>query len=289
MSMQGFDYSQLAYREHRESPGQTIDRVSQFAQYHAQTAVMGTVQAVQAISQPVSRIAGMAHERSYQDTYLGGGNYALERSAWRDFAHMSGLAGSGIGQALKIGGRRPEWMSQAEYDAQMGRSAKLRGEEIGDFFYGAGLKSAGFALPFLIGGGFSPAGIIAPFAAGLIADTVMEAALGEGLRERQYSRDLAQFAETVNARGGIGQRRIDYDTAREVGKRLFHHDEPWQTRIPFIGDRFRPNISAGETFKAALSQGLFRNDDLNDAQGLAGKTREIVTILPCSPAGIYLG
>ena len=46
-------------------------------------------------------------------------------------------AQSDFGRALKIGGRKPEWLSDAEYAYQQSRSAHLRMEELTDMGIGA--------------------------------------------------------------------------------------------------------------------------------------------------------
>ena len=66
--------------------------------------------------------SGESMNAMYQDMLMGGGNYVLERSKWRDFTWASGLANTGIGRALQIGGRRPEFLSGGEFQYQMERS-----------------------------------------------------------------------------------------------------------------------------------------------------------------------
>ena len=77
---------------------------------HMQDVLQGTMASAMAVYNTGRLATDKARETVYQDQLMGNGVFALERSTWRDVAWGTGLAGSDFGRALKIGGRRPEFM-----------------------------------------------------------------------------------------------------------------------------------------------------------------------------------
>ena len=155
-----------------------INTATNNAQMQMQTVLAGTMAASMALYNTGKSATDKAQERVYQDILMNGGNYVMERSAWRDFTYAYGISSSDLGRGLRIGGRRPEFLSGSEYEYQKQRSWGYRKEETMDMLIGGGATMAGSAIGTAIMPGL---GTAQGMAVGFIIDETVGKALALSL------------------------------------------------------------------------------------------------------------
>lgn len=260
-----------------------LQQTMQIAQYnfhqHMQATLQGTMQAAMAIYNPIANTMQKGNERIYNDIQLGGGAYALERGFGRELAWGSGLAESGLGRALRIGGRRPEFLSNGEYAFQMHRAVHHGQEELMDMLIGGGASTAGS----IAGMAFGPPGIVAGTAFGMALDATVGVALKPYLQRRKFNREFRQFSEMADLNHGYGQRRLDDSGSEELSNWMYGHDVSAVSYIPLIGKslnkRLSPDTKYEDTFKSMLQNGLFRDSNVNDIEGIKKQVTDTVSIV----------
>lgn len=243
-----------------------------------QSVLQGTMAAGMAIYNTGHNVVSKTHERMYQDMLMGGGNYVLERSKWRDFTWASGLANTGIGRALQIGGRRPEFLSGGEFQYQMERSSRMRMEELGDMAIGGFASTLG-----MVGATMGPHTLLG----GLVIGTAIDQTIGKlfqpTLDQRAYKRDIREFAAMQDLTGRAGQTRLTEEGADELASRFYAHDHTALKYVPFIGGalakRILPENKYGETFKKMAQLDLLRDVDLNDIDKIEKQVKNTVTFI----------
>lgn len=248
-----------------------LQQTMQFAQYnfhqHMQASLQGSMQAAMAIFSPVGNAMAKMNERMYNDILLPGGSYALERSFGREMAWGLGLANSELGRALKIGGRKPEFLSNGEYAFQMNRAVRHGREELMDMLLGGGASTAGS----IAGMAFGPPGIIAGTAFGMVADATVGLALKPYMEHRKYNREFLQYTEMADLNKGAGQRRLSNAASEEMSDWMYNHDVSGWSHVPlmgWLGKRRTPDTKYQDTFKQMAQEGLLRDSDLNDVDKL---------------------
>ena len=249
-----------------------------FAQ-HMQDVLQGTMASAMAIY----NVGKSAHEKSretvYQDQLIGNGIYALERSTWRDITWGIGLAGSDLGRELKIGGRRPEFMTAGEYTFQMNRSFNYRTQEMKDALL-SGSLSAGASI---IGMTMGPAGMLAGAAFGYALDQTVGKMAQPYLERRAAVREMREFTDMVDMGQGVGQRRMSGETSERLANEFFNHDVSALKYIPVIGDaiagRFGPEVKYKDTFKKMTQQNLFTDLNPDDVDKIADRVKQTAVIM----------
>ena len=243
-----------------------------------QSVLQGTMAAGMAVYGAGHNVFSKANEHVYQDTLMNGGNYVLERSKWRDVAWASGLAGSDMGRALQIGGRRPEFLSGGEYQYQMARSSKMRMEELGDMAIGGAASALGMA-----GMSLGPGGIVGGMIAGTIIDQTIGKAVQPWLDVRAYKRDIREFAAMADFSSRAGQTRMTEEGAEELAGRFYSHDHTSLKYVPFIGGalskRILPENKYNETFKKMTQLDLLRDIDPNDIDKIEKQVKSTATLI----------
>ena len=223
--MQDYSYlyqNQNVVWQQQNSVANTLRTAQWNMQQHMQNVLAGTMAASMALYQTGHNVTARGHEHKYGDTLFPGGKYVLERSIWRDTMWGMGIAQSDFGRALKIGGRKPEWLSEGEYAYQQSRSAHLRMEELGDMGIGALSTAPGMAV------GIMTPGVGWAIGAGLVADALSGFAVTRYLKHRKFGREMRHFAETTDMNRGNTQRRIDVETMDELSDRFFARDRNWK-------------------------------------------------------------
>jgi len=247
--IEGFDYNQFERGEIERSMGRTLDASSQLAQ----------MQSMMMTNQYVSRL----QEHVYNDVYLGGGKYNLERSAWRDFAYGSGLAQSNFGRAFKIGGRKPEWITQHEFQRQIALSSEMRWDEFKEGLIENTLRFAPMA--------FGPVGM----AVGVVADPFIDMMYADN----RAGRDAVMFANANTANRGIGQRTFSRKEADDLGRYFHSRDRSWASHLPLIGSRFNPDTDLEQVWKAEFTGGGLKNLNLRDTDGVKRHVEDMRKLL----------
>lgn len=261
------DYSYLYQNQNivwqqQNSVANTLRTAQWNMQQHMQNVLAGTMAASMALYQTGHNVTAIGHEHKYGDTLFPGGKYVLERSMWRDTMWATGIAQSDFGRALKIGGRKPEWLSDAEYAYQQSRSTHLRMEELTDMGIGA-LSS----IPGMTVGMMTP-GVGWAIGIGLAADALSGFAVKKHFAYRKHSRNLRHMTEMTDMNRGMGQRRMDDQTTSQLADYLFEQDNNLKTFIPLFGDRFQKDTLQTDVFKKMTSLGMFRDNDLKDLEGI---------------------
>lgn len=244
-----------------------INTATNNAQAQMQTVLQGTMAASMALYQTGKSVTDQAHERVYQDQLMNGGNYVMERSGWRDFMWGVGVSQTDFGRSLKVGGRRPEFLNNQEYEYQRARSWGYRKEEIGDMLIGGGAAIAGSAIGTAIMPGL---GTVGGMAAGFIIDETVGKILTPYMQYRRAGREMRQFAESTDMNWG-GARRVSKDIAQELGEYGWKSEKNVFDFVPFggsIAERIRPEQTFTKTYKSMSQLGLLKDTDLQDVDEL---------------------
>ncbi len=244
-----------------------INTATNNAQMQMQTVLAGTMAASMALYNTGKSATDKAQERVYQDILMNGGNYVMERSAWRDFTYASGISSSDLGRGLRIGGRRPEFLSGSEYEYQKQRSWGYRKEETMDMLIGGGATMAGSAIGTAIMPG---PGTAWGMAAGFIIDETVGKALAPYMQYRRAGREMRQYAESTDMNWG-GQRRMSDSTAQTLGEYGWMKEKNAFDFVPFggaIADRIRPDQTFTKALKNMGQLGLLKDTDLSNVDEL---------------------
>lgn len=281
--MAGYNYlmnNQMLLNQTQSTTMQTLQMAQYNFHQHMASALQGTMAAGMAVYGAGKSITDKAHERQYNDMLLGGGNYVMERSAWRDAMWGFGIAQSDIGRAMKIGGRRPEFVTGAEYQFQAARSWDYRKEEMMDMLMGGGATMGASALGMAVGG---PMGFVAGTAVGIGLDATLGQVMKPIIEHRKYRRDINMFTDMADLNRGIGQRRMSREASGQLADQFFEHDHSKWLYVPIIGEslakRIGPEVKYGETFKKMASLDLFRDispDDIEKISSQVKKTAEVI-------------
>lgn len=266
------DYSYLQNNQQVMNSGQSnVAGTMRIAQdnFHRdmQNVLQGSMTAAMAIYNTGKSAVDKAKETQYQDQLFNGGNYVLERGFMREMAWASGIAQSDFGRSMKLGGRKPEFLSQEELEFQMQRSWHHRmedlGVEAGGGAVGAGSSLLGMALTKSMR--FVKGSVL-----GLATDQIAGRLYDVGVAQpKEYRRELADTTEITDLNAGVGQRRMDRDTSDELADRFYHRDRQDHLRyIPLIGDylaeRKAPDTKASEIMPKMMQLGMFRDQNLKD-------------------------
>lgn len=256
----------------------------QTAQYnfhqHMQNVLQGTMASAMAVYNTGKGITDKAREHVYQDMLLSQGNYALERSLWRDVAWGSGLAGSDFGRALKIGGRRPQFLSAGEYDFQMGRSWHHRQGELIDTMIGGGVAAGASALGMAVAG---PLGLIGGLAVGYGIDQTAGKLIQPFLDRRAAVREMGHFTDITDLNSGVRQRRMSAGASSAMAEQFFEGDVSNWKYVPVVGDilagRTGREIKYADTFKKMSEFNLFRDLNPDDIDKISDRVKKSVEVI----------
>lgn len=241
---------------------------------HMDSVLQGTMAAGMAAYQGANTVINKANERQYNDVLLGNGNYALQRSMSRDIAFDLGIAQSDLGRALKIGGRRPEFLGYPEYEYQMKRSAAYGREELVDMLIGGG-SAMGSTLGMATGG--------MGFLAGIGLDATLGTAVKPWLSRRKARREMSMFTDMQDFSNQVGQTRMSRGGSDELAMSFYQEDVSAAKYIPFIGEalnkRLRPETLQEETFKKMAQGGLLRDVNTNDIDAVKKTVKETAAFI----------
>ena len=261
--------------------GQTqFQATMQVAQSNMQQHMQDVLQGTMASAMAIYNVGKSAHEKAreviYQDRLVSDGVYALERTAWRDVTWGSGLAGSALGRELKIGGRRPEFMTGGEYAFQMNRSFQHRlGEWKDEAVAGAASMGASW-LGMQVSG---PAG----FVAGYAFDQTIGKILQPGLERNAAVREMASFTEMADLNQGTGKRRMSESASADMANRFFDHDVSALKYVPVFGDimagKVGPEIKYKDTFKKMAQFDLLRDLNPDDVDKITDRVKKTAVIM----------
>jgi hypothetical protein len=287
-SQQMMNYSYLQNNQMLMNTGQSnIQRTIQTVQYNfhrdLQNILQGTMAAGMAVYNTGKSVTDKARERQYQDQLLGQGNYVIERNFWREALWGMGIAGSDIGRALKIGGRRPEYMSQEELQMQLGRSWHHRMEELGVAAGGGGIAS----VTSLAAMGLTKSmGLVKGSLVGLALDQTVGRFYDVAIADpREYRRNFRTMTEVTDANYGAGQRRMTGISSDQLMDRFYENERnPYGTRyIPFVGgmiaDRLAPDTKASEFIPKMMQAGLFRDQNLKDIDKMEKFVKDTIQVV----------
>ena len=250
-----------------------INTATNNAQAQMQTVLQGTMAASMAVYNTGKSLVDRARERQYQDQLLGNGNYVLERNNMRDLMWGTGVSQSDFGRALKIGGRRPEFLSSEEYSYQRQRSWNYRKEELFDETVGGGTAMLADALTYIPGVNFT---------VGLAAQVVTGGLMKPYFEQRRAGREMRQWAETTNMNWGSGARNISKQDADALGRKEYLEEHPWWSHIPgggIINKRLRPELENSVVRKQMMETGLMRDidpSDLDEIDKRVAKSKEFI-------------
>lgn len=287
-SQQMMDYSYLQNNQQIMNQGQSnISNTMRVAQdnFHRDMAnvLQGTMAAGMAVYNVGKSAVDKFKETQYQDQLLGGGNYVLERGFMREASWASGMAQSDFGRAMKIGGRRPEFMTQDELQFQMQKSWNHRMQDLG-----MEATSGGAAVgASLIGMGLTKSmGLIKGSLVGMAIDQTVGRAIDVGIvRPHEYRNDFRRFAEAQDLSFGAGQRRMSDDVAGKFADSSYAADDPWRMArlVPlvgdFIADRGKPDTDIKEFKKKMMAGGLFRDSNINDIAEMEKFVRDTIKVV----------
>lgn len=287
-SQQMMNYSYLQNNQMLMNTGQSnMQRTIQTVQYNfhrdMQNVLQGTMAAGMAIYNTGRSVTDKARERQYQDQLLGQGNYVIERNFWREASWGMGIAGSDIGRALKVGGRRPEYMSQEELQMQLGRSWHHRMEELGVAAGGGGIAS----VTSLAAMGLTKSmGLVKGSLVGLAIDQTAGRFYDVGVADpREYRRNFRTMTEVTDANYGAGQRRMTGTNSDQLMDKFYENERnPYGTRyIPFVGgmiaDRLAPDTKASEFIPKMMQAGLFRDQNLKDVDKMEKFVKDTIKVV----------
>ena len=285
MPNQQQDYSYLTNQNYiiqnqQNTVSDTIRTAQWNMQQHMQNVLQGTMAAGMAIYNVGQSATSKMKEAQYQDVLLGNGNYVLQRGMWRETMWGFGIAQSDIGRALKIGGRRPEFLTGGEYQFQMERAARYGREEMIDMLIGGGATMGAQALGTAMGG---PLGFVAGTAVGVALDQTVGKIVEPFIDARKARREMRQFTDMTNLNLGLGQRRMSDDAANELADRFHHHDVSAWKYVPIVGGalgkRLGPDTRYDETFKKMAQLDMFRDVKADDVNKIEERVKETVKIV----------
>lgn len=280
--------SNLGYNTYIANNQMLLNQSSQFQQtmqiaqnnfhQHMQTVLQGTMAAAMSLYNTGKSAVDKSREHIYQDMLVGqAGNYVLERSFMREAVWGLGIGGSDLGRALKIGGRKPEFVSQEELEFQMSRAWGHRKSEA-LFALGGGAASVGGSILGMGIGGWKalPLGMAIDFAVNPIYQTLIAPA-----RNRL---EFRKFSETTDLNQGYTQRRLSESVSDRLADRFYAEDElPLLRALPIIGnilaDRLSPETKRGEFRNKMMSAGLFRDTDINDVDAMERQVRSTIKVV----------
>ena len=259
------------------------------------TVLQGTMAAGMALYNTGRSVTSKAQEHIYNDMLLNSsGSYVLQRSAVREALWGFGIAGSELGRALQVGGRRPEFMTSQEYGFQMQRAVQHGRSELIDMAIAGGTSlgasavsgalTGSTAMGMLgIGTGFSLAGLAAPIGIGLLVQQATKPLVQPMLDRRAAVREMAEFTEMADLNRGTGQRRMSEEASRELALRFHETDTSAWRYVPVVGGmiagRLENKDKQAEIFKKMASMDLFRDinpEDIDKIQDRVKKTSDIM-------------
>ena len=250
------------------------------------TTLQGTMAAGMSVYNTSQSVAQRAKEHVYQDALLtSSGGYAMERSRFRDVLWGTGIAGSDFGRTWKIGGRRPEFMTMQEQNAQMQRSAHHRREEMVDALIAGGTTIGGDLLGMGMGtfGMTGAAAFAVPILGGIAVSEVARSMVQPWLDKRKATREMLEFTEVADMNHGIGQRRIDAHTSRNLALSFLEHDVSKAKYIPFVGGilagRLETETKEFKTFKDMAQMGMFRDADIQNVDEIKNQVKRTVEVM----------
>jgi hypothetical protein len=246
---------------------------------HMQDVLQGTMASAMAIYNTGRSAVDKSRETVYQDQLMGNGIFALERSTWRDVAWGTGLAGSDFGRALKIGGRRPEFMTGGEYTYQMNRSFEHRKDEWQDELVAGGAT----ALGSYVGMTFGPPGLVAGMATGYVVDQTLGKLVQPYLDKRAVTREMRQFTEMADLNQGVGQRRMSQESSDALATEFYEHDTSRLKYVPFIGKsldkRYGYEIKEQDVFKKMAQFDLMRDINPDDVDKITERIKDTAKVM----------
>lgn len=279
------DYSYLANQNFiMNQQYQNNNNTLAIAQQNMQMQMQSVLQGTMAAGMAIYSTGKMAHEKmreaQYQDMLLGNGKYVLESSNWRVLAKATGLMDSSIGQALKIGGRRPEYLSEAEYGFQLDRMVHHRKEEFFDQLLSGGATAAGMALGTAVGG---PLGMVGGLVAGTAIDMTIGKVMEPFLASRKAGREMRQYMEVTDLNRGVGQRRMTEETADELGRWAHDQDTSAWKYVPLVGGIVNGRLSRDTKFEKLIKdmskEELFRDVDIKDIDKIKKRVEETAEVI----------
>jgi hypothetical protein len=244
--------NQFLMQQQQSQFQQTMATAQYNMQQQMQTVLQGTMAAGMAIYNTGKSVVDKSREHMYQDMLVNQqGSYVLERSFGRELSWGSGLAGSDLGRALKIGGRQPEFMSQEELQFQMNRAWGHRTHEM-MFGLGGGATAAGSSLVGM--SMFKKVGMVKSLAGGMAIDAVLGGAYELAIAGAENRHEFRKFTEIQDLNQRVGQTRLSESTSGQLADRFFAEDRQSGVRwIPLVGDlladRMGPNTKRGNLQK----------------------------------------
>lgn len=284
-------YSNMMYMNMNQSQLQQTMQVAQTNFHnHMQSVLQGTMAAGMSVYGQAQKVGSAFQERAYNDLYFGSGKFAVERSTWRDMSWGMGLAGSDFGRSMKIGGRRPEFISPEEYDFTMQRSWHHRkGELLDQVISGGGAAASSVGGMYLT----RPLGMLRGLGVGMALDaTVGNLISSVWTRPREYERGFREFTEVTDFSNRATQGRMSEDGSSRLASSFYRQESsPWVRAgfgmIPIVGDylgkavekRLTPDTMPSETFKKMSSLGLLRDIDPNDVEKIDANVKNTMKII----------
>lgn len=279
------DYSNYMQNNYSvmQSGQSNLSQAFQTAQYNfhqqMQVAMQGAMSSAMAIHNSGKTVQAKAAEHIYNDALLNtNGNYVLERSRFRDVMWATGIAGSGLGRELQIGGRRQEFLSDQEMRHQMRRSMHHGMGEMGDALISGGSNLVGGAAGLMVGGGLL-SGLAASIA---IPAMVFDPIARYTLDQRRAKREMNAFTEMADLNYGTGQRRMSEDKASELGHRFWDYDTSAARYIPggsLVASRFESTNKALDTFKKMAKMDMFRELNVDDVDAIEQKVQKTMKVI----------
>ena len=291
-SQQMMDYSYLQNNQQIMNQGQSnISNTMRIAQdnFHRDMSLVlqGTMAAGMAVFNTGKSIVEKAKETQYQDQLLGNGNYVLERGFMRELHWGAGFAQSDLGRSLKIGGRKPEFLSQEELQFQMQRSWHHRTEELGIEVGGGGVAVGSSLLGMAL---TRPMGLVKGSLVGMAIDQTAGRFYDVAIAQpAEYRRNFRKMTEVTDLNSGAGQRRMSAEASDELSGRFYERDQQsWARYIPLVGDaladRLAPDTKASEIMPKMMQLGLFRDQNLKDVDKMEAFVKDTICLLYTSDA-----
>jgi hypothetical protein len=229
-----------------------------------QVALMGTMGAFTDMSRRGgAMITSMSPAGRYNDMLAPNQNWALESSFRREIgfglSNAMGLDPYNSTMSRLIQGRRPEFLTEGEYDSTMKIASHLR---TNNFLKGAasiGLSGSLTMGTSALGLGLG-ASIALPMVGGLIGDRLIEAEFAE--REDEMKMRLM----VKNKRMGIGQQFMKTDQASKMHSAFYETDNPFGSRFfgdNAIGNAFKPDVQKLKIFDNAANSGMLSFENLD--------------------------
>lgn len=238
-------------------------------------AMMGTMGAFSDVTRRGgAMITSMSPAGRYNDMLAPNQNWALESSFRREvgygFSNMLGLNPMTSPMSRMIQGRRPEFLTEAEYGTTMGYASQIRQAELTkgmQSIAGSGLMTMGASA---LGLGLG-ASIALPMIGGVVLDRFLEA------QHAEHESLLRSQMTVRNKRVGIGQQYIDSREMEKVHSSFYEKDNPYASRFfgdNAIGRAFKPDIEKLKVFQSAADNGLLAFENL-DAESIIKQITKI--------------